>query len=164
MRNFIRKWLGIDKDVEKYKQQVAACEAEVTRIKEECEQHVKTAAVRANTLLRRLEDKAADYEVTDIHDAIFAYEKVDDAVVHCNTRDDFKHNRNVRRHRARKLRAAIRQNPDYVHGHAIIFHGGCISCTRQKTDGLIICTQCQYMCSDLDLPDLGIRPEESDDA
>jgi hypothetical protein len=40
----------------------------------------------------------------------------------------------------------------------IIFHGGCIGCTRQQTKPIEYCMDCQYFAADWTLPSLSNEP------
>ena len=39
----------------------------------------------------------------------------------------------------------------------IIFHGGCLGCSRQLVEGVEDCRRCQYFDTDWDLPDLSVK-------
>ena len=40
------------------------------------------------------------------------------------------------------------------HKDQIVFHGGCLGCTRQLTKPLTFCVGCQYFDAEWDLPSL----------
>ena len=46
---------------------------------------------------------------------------------------------------------------------SVMFHGGCLNCTRQETEPIENCAGCMFFDADWSLPSLNNRPPESVD-